>query len=211
MNAELRRPEEDLIMAYGEDLYREIELEERMVALGRNQIRKQIAKAREKGNESGTRYGKTLVAMSVEKIAGAIEGFLEKAAQPGSGKRHLAVRYVKRRIFLMRKKSKIGKLPDGVDIAIVTGLAALGREDEGQRLEAFLTKAAGFLSNPALTGTFDTDKVLERLAARKLKTTPLLRSTRSRHRSVVTRRFPASVSSSSPNTPKRRRSPTTKR
>lgn len=91
----LRRDREALVEAYGEEaLAKQIELEERMVSLGRDQIRKQIARAREKGNESGTSYGKTLVARSIDEVSGAITRFIDKAKAKGAGRRHIAVKYL---------------------------------------------------------------------------------------------------------------------
>lgn len=93
MEITLRRDPEELIAAYGEDMLdAQIALEERMVSLGRDQIRKQIARAREKGNESGTVYGKALVSRSIDEVSGAITRFVEKAKAAGAGRRHIAVR-----------------------------------------------------------------------------------------------------------------------
>jgi DNA-directed RNA polymerase len=93
MNHTLRRPEEQLAATYGEALAAELELESKMVSLGRDQVRKAVAAARERGNESGTGYGRTLVGMSVVTIAEAIERFKEKAKQ-GAGRRHIALKYL---------------------------------------------------------------------------------------------------------------------
>lgn len=95
MEIQLRRSDEEIAALYGDDAVREIELEERMVSLGRGQIRKQINAAKERGSESATGYGKTLVAMSVEKIGTAIGEFIEKAESSGAGRRHTAVKYLK--------------------------------------------------------------------------------------------------------------------
>ena len=94
MTTELRRPIEELTATYGNMLGAEIALEEQMISLGRDQIRKQIADAKARSNESGTSYGKTLVAMSVEKVGAAIE-FVAAAEASGSGRRHIAVKYLK--------------------------------------------------------------------------------------------------------------------
>lgn len=95
MEVSLRRDRDDLVEAYGEDLLSaQIELEERMVSLGRDQIRKQIARAREAGNESGTAYGKTLIAKGIDNVAGAVTRFIEKAKSGGAGRRHIAVKYL---------------------------------------------------------------------------------------------------------------------
>lgn len=95
METTLRRDRDELVETYGEQLLAaEIELEERMVTLGRDQIRKQIARAREQGNEAGTGYGKTLVAKSIDTISEAIVRFIDKARNGGAGRRHIAVKYL---------------------------------------------------------------------------------------------------------------------
>ncbi|WP_179300253.1 hypothetical protein [Pseudothioclava arenosa] len=95
MELSLRRDREELVEAYGEELLNaELELEARMVSLGRDQIRKQIARSRELGNESGTAYGKTLIAKSVDTISAAIGRFIQKA-EGAPGRQHIAVRYLK--------------------------------------------------------------------------------------------------------------------
>lgn len=94
METTLRRPLEELSATYGASLDVQIALEERMVTLGRDQVRKAIARAKEKGNEGGTSYGKSLIAASVERLSGAIVSFLDKAKQGGAGRRHSAVKYL---------------------------------------------------------------------------------------------------------------------
>lgn len=93
MDFTLRRPEEELVAAYGDMLNVELELEDRMVTLGRDQVRKAIARAREQGNESGTRYGQTLIARSIDTVAEAIGRFMEKG-KAQAGRRHIAIRYL---------------------------------------------------------------------------------------------------------------------
>lgn len=96
MKYTLRADLEALYEAYGEDLVNaEVALEERMVALGRDQVRKNIDNARQHGNESGTGYGKTLVAMSVDTLKEGITEFVAKAETGGAGRRHIAVKYFK--------------------------------------------------------------------------------------------------------------------
>lgn len=95
METTLRRDEDTLIEAYGSELLAaEVELEERMVVLGRDQIRKQIARARETGNESGTSYGKALISTSIDTVSAAVTRFIEKAKTGGAGRRHIAVKYL---------------------------------------------------------------------------------------------------------------------
>jgi DNA-directed RNA polymerase len=94
METTLRRPINELSATYGDEmLAAEIALEERMVSIGRDQIRKQIEAARQRGNESGTGYGKTLVAMSIDKLAEAITGFITQG-KAKAGRRHVAIKYL---------------------------------------------------------------------------------------------------------------------
>lgn len=96
MEYTLRAPVEALNEAYGEALVAaEIQLEERMVAIGRDQVLKNINNARQHGNETGTGYGKTLVAMSVDTLREGIANFVAKAEAKGAGRRHIAVKYLK--------------------------------------------------------------------------------------------------------------------
>lgn len=95
MEVQLRRSDEEIAVLYGDAAVREIELEEQMTSLGRLQVRKQIAAAKERSSESGTKYGQTLVAMSVERIGKAIGDFIENAEAKGAGVRHTAVKYLK--------------------------------------------------------------------------------------------------------------------
>lgn len=93
MEITLRRDRDELVEAYGEDMLdTQVALEERMVALGRDQIRKQIARAREKGNEAGTGYGKALIARTLDRVAEGVTEFLNKK---GAGRRHVAIKYLK--------------------------------------------------------------------------------------------------------------------
>lgn len=95
MEITLRRDREELVATYGEELLAlELEMEDRMVTLGRDQIRRQIARARELGNESGTSYGKALVARSIDELSQAIIRFIDKAKNGGAGRRHIAVKYL---------------------------------------------------------------------------------------------------------------------
>lgn len=95
MENTLRRTREELVELYGEvALEQELKREAEMVTLGRDQVRKQIAAARESGNEGGTSYGKTLVARSIDEISGAIVRFMDKAKTSGAGRRHIAVKYL---------------------------------------------------------------------------------------------------------------------
>lgn len=95
MNATIRRTEDELVAAYGRPLLdAQLVLEESMVSLGRDQIRKQIASAREKANEGGTSYGQKLIAHNIERMAESIVSFITKAKSGGAGRRHIAVKYL---------------------------------------------------------------------------------------------------------------------
>lgn len=92
---ETRLPIDALENIYQQDaLEAELKLEERMVITGRDQIRKQIAEARISGNESGTQYGKALIAMSIDHMTKSINAFIAKAKSGRAGKRHIAVKYL---------------------------------------------------------------------------------------------------------------------
>lgn len=96
MELTFRRNIAELEATYGaEALAHELALEERMVSMGRDQIRKQIERARQYGNESATGYGQNLIARSVERIGAAIDAFVEKASTGGAGRRHIAVKYLR--------------------------------------------------------------------------------------------------------------------
>ncbi len=95
-NSPLRRSLEELNETYGEEaVTKQIELEERMVSIGRQQARKEIAEARKRGDESGTRYGQSLLGISMQGVSDAITTFIEKASSGVPGKRHIAVKYLK--------------------------------------------------------------------------------------------------------------------
>ena len=95
MNATIRRPLNELAATYGDEMLAiELALEEEMVTLGRDQIRKQIATAREKGNEGDTRYGQKLIARNIDKMADGISAFITKA-DGKAGRKHIAVKYLK--------------------------------------------------------------------------------------------------------------------
>ena len=92
---ETRRPMTELSELYGDQMLAvELGLEERMAVMGREQVRKQIEKAREKGNESATRYGQTLIGATVDNVAEQITAFIDKATSGRAGRRHSAVQYL---------------------------------------------------------------------------------------------------------------------
>jgi DNA-directed RNA polymerase len=95
MEMYIRRPTEELSKTYGDkQLAQQIIMEERMVLMGRDQIRKKIATAREKGAEGSTSYGKFLIASSVDQVAEAIRAFIGRANSGRAGRRHAAVKYI---------------------------------------------------------------------------------------------------------------------
>jgi hypothetical protein len=96
-----------------------------------------------------------IVARELDEANGGIYSILSKEFQ---------LPYVKRRMFLLRKRSAVGKLPDGVDIAIVTGFAALGRAGEGDKLLMFISKVEKLMANPALGQKINIDALIERIA-----------------------------------------------
>lgn len=97
-----------------------------------------------------------IVARELDEANGGIYSILAKEFQ---------LPYVKRRMFMLRKRINMPQLPDGVDIAIVTGFAALGRAGEGDKLMRFLEKAAmAAKASQALGGKVSFDTVLDRIA-----------------------------------------------
>ncbi len=95
-NSTLRRPLEELTETYGEvAVAKQVELEDQMVSIGRRQARKEIENARRRGDESGTRYGQSLLGLSLKGVSDAIVAFIEKASSGAPGKRHIAVKYLK--------------------------------------------------------------------------------------------------------------------
>lgn len=93
MELTLRREEAALAAVYGDLLPVQLELEQKMVALGVEQVRKQIAAAKLGERESDTVYGKRLVARSITVVADAIDRFLS-ASGKGAGRRHIAAKYL---------------------------------------------------------------------------------------------------------------------
>lgn len=92
---ETRRPITELTAKHGDALIAlELSYEERMVTMGREQVRKQIEKAREKGNEGSTQYGQTFIGITVDAVSQQITDFIEKATSGRAGRRHSAVKYL---------------------------------------------------------------------------------------------------------------------
>ncbi len=96
-----------------------------------------------------------IVARELDEANGGIYSLLSKELQ---------LPYVKRRLFLMRKRSSMPKLPEGVDLAIITGFAAIGRAGAVDRIMAFLEKAAVIMNMQGLEAHMDKDKLLKKLA-----------------------------------------------
>ncbi len=96
-----------------------------------------------------------IVARELDEANGGIYSILSREMQ---------LPYINRRMFLIRRRGAIGKLPSSIRLAIVTGYAALGRADESDRMMRFLEKVNTLLSNPALAQKFNVDKLIERLA-----------------------------------------------
>lgn len=93
---DLRRPIEELEALYPADrLLAQLSTEERMVTLGRDRIRKQIARAQEKGMETTTSYGQSILAHSIDKVSAAITAVIEKADTGKAGRRMTQVKYLK--------------------------------------------------------------------------------------------------------------------
>lgn len=79
--------------------------------------------------------------------------------------REFQLPYVNRRLFMMRKRRGMPKLPPSIQTAIVTGFAALGRGHDGDKLLRFLEKverAAAVAA--ALGGKINIDELITRFA-----------------------------------------------
>jgi len=95
MEIQTRLSVTELSERYGDEMLAiELGLEERMVTMGREQVRKQIEKAREKGNESATKYGQSLIASSIDTVSAGLTAWIDNASAGKAGRRHSAVKYL---------------------------------------------------------------------------------------------------------------------
>lgn len=96
------------------------------------------------------------VAQELDTSLGGIYSLLSKEFQ---------LPYVKRMMFLMRRKKNAPKLPPSVGIAIVTGFSALGRGHDSEKLMRFLEKVkmAAEVAQ-ALGNKIDLNELITRLA-----------------------------------------------
>ena len=65
-----------------------------MQELGAQQVSASTQRSREKGSESRTEYGKTLIKQAIEPVSKAIEEFLETAKTGKPGRKHLSCSYI---------------------------------------------------------------------------------------------------------------------
>lgn len=72
----------------------QIELEDRMLSVGRENFYKAIDNAKQRGEEASTGYGKRLLRSLVEPVSKAIEEFIEEAVSGKAGRRHTAIKYM---------------------------------------------------------------------------------------------------------------------
>jgi len=72
----------------------QIELEERMLVVGRENFYKQIEDAKRRGEEAGTGYGMKLIRQLILPVSEAINDFITKANTGGAGRRHTALRFM---------------------------------------------------------------------------------------------------------------------
>lgn len=72
--------------------------------------------------------------------------------------------YVKRKIFLMRRQSRLPKLPDMVSPVIVTGFAALGRGHDRDKLARFVQSIVEMVGPEGLAQYINIGELIERLA-----------------------------------------------
>lgn len=75
---------------------RQFELEEKMRGEGISRYWAQVSKAREKGQETRTRSVRRLMNYSINQIAEGIKEFIDAAEHGGAGRRHTAVKYLKK-------------------------------------------------------------------------------------------------------------------
>lgn len=83
-----------------------------------------------------------------------------------------------RYLYVAERRNLIPPIPAGIKPKIITGLAALGRAAEVNRLRAFIGDASAMLQNPAVTQHFNVSSLLTRLGVEHgvLGLTDLLKS-----------------------------------
>lgn len=74
---------------------RQAELEEKMRGMGVDRFWSNVAKARERGQETSVRSVRRLMNHSIEQITMGIHKFIEEASTGRAGRRHLALKYLK--------------------------------------------------------------------------------------------------------------------
>lgn len=115
-------------------------------------VNAQVVRDAERVTAEEVRY----VAQELDKSLGGIYSLLSKEFQ---------LPYVKRRLFMLRKRKNIPKLPDTVQPAIVTGFAALGRGHDGEKLMLFLEKCEKAAAvAQSLGGKLNIDELIMRFA-----------------------------------------------
>lgn len=78
-----------------EALNRQLEIELRMVENGRDAFWRSVESARERGEESGTGYGQSLLRALIEPMTKAVIEFVEESDTGAAGRRNTAVRYLR--------------------------------------------------------------------------------------------------------------------
>lgn len=68
-----------------------------------------------------------------------------------------------RYLYIAERRNLIPPIPPGIKPKVITGLAALGRAAEVNRLRTFIGDATAMLSNPAVTQHFNVSTLLTRL------------------------------------------------
>ncbi|MEG2313356.1 portal protein, partial [Brevundimonas sp.] len=83
-----------------------------------------------------------------------------------------------RYLYIAERRNLIPPIPSGIKPKVITGLAALGRAAEVNRLRAFISDASTMLQNPAVTQHFNVSSLLTRLGVEHgvLGLTDLLKS-----------------------------------
>jgi len=68
-----------------------------------------------------------------------------------------------RYLYIAEREDLIPKLPEGIKAKVITGLAALGRAAEVNRLRTFIGDASAMLQNPTVAAHFNVSALLNRL------------------------------------------------
>jgi len=125
---------------------RQIKLEEKMMQLGMDSYNSALRAAKEKGQESSTKYGVALVAHKVEAVASAITQFISDAKTGKAGRRHLAVKYLEQVDPKVAAMLALRNIIDGVSrqrLLQSTAIQLAGRIEDQVRYQGYDAEAPG--------------------------------------------------------------------